>query len=267
VVRDDSTPDPGGANKPDSGGANKPDSGGTSVTLEQLAQLQAGILDDATAARLRRQIRDDPELARRFAALDQVRADLAGLDAEPAPQVPSDVTERISAALRAAAAPPPRAAASGRPIHASGAPVRWRRVGALVGLGALAVAAVMGTVMVLNDSEQPPATGTGPTAEYLKTPRHAGMPLADQKILGLLHQPLNLGPLAEPQRTASCLQGLGYSTGTPVLGATTLGADGSPQVLLLLPAIDPKSLMALLVGSNCGAGDAGLLADALLTRP
>jgi hypothetical protein len=125
--------------------------------------------------------------------------------------------------------------------------------------------------MVLSDSEQPPATGTGPatgpTAEYLKTPRHAGMPLADQKILGLLHQPLNLGPLAEPERMASCLQGLGYSTGTPVLGAAALDTDGGPQVLLLLPATDPKSLMALLVAGNCSAAEAGLVTDALLTRP
>ena len=90
--------------------------------------------------------------------------------------------------------------------------------------------------------------------------------MSDQKILALLDQSPQLGPLADPQRVASCLQGLGYSPATPVLGAATL-SDGSPRVLLLLPATDPKSVMALLVGADCRAADAGLLADALLTRP
>jgi hypothetical protein len=268
VVRDDSTPNSGGDNTPDPGG-DTPEPGDAMAALEQLAQLQAGNLDDATAAQLRQEIRDNPELARQFAALDQVRRYLAGLDSTPAPEAPAEVTARIGAALRAAHPDTPghRVPGSGRRTHASGDPMRWRQVAALAGAGALAVALVVGTVMVLNDSEQPPTPTTGPTAEYLKTPRHAGMPLADQKIIGLLDRPLNLGPLADPSRTASCLQGLGYSTGTPVLGATTFDTDGSPQVLLLLPATDPRSLMALLVAGNCSAADAGLLADALLARP
>jgi hypothetical protein len=245
-VRDDSTPEPGSPDTPE------PDGDDTPVTLEQLAQLQAGTLDDATAAWLRQKISDDPELARRLAALERVRSDLAG----PAPQAPADITARIGAALRAA--PPPG--------HGTGNPQRRRRVAALAGIAALAVAAVIGTVMALNDSEQPPTPPGGPTAEYLKTPRHAGMPMSDQNILALLNRPPQLGPLADPQRIASCRQGLGYSSTTPVLGATTLN-DGGPRVLLLLPATDPKSVMALLVGADCRATDAGLLADAELTRP
>ena len=245
-MRDDSTPEPGSPDPPE------PDGDDTPVTLEQLAQLQAGTLDDATAARLRQKIGDDPELARRLAALDRVRSDLAG----PAPQAPADVTARIGAALRAA--PPPG--------HGTGNPLRRRRLAALAGIAALAVAAVIGTVMALNDSAQPPTPADGPTAEYLKTPRHAGMPLSDQRILALLDQPPQLGPLADPQRIASCLQGLGYAPATPVLGATTRSDDGT-RVLLLLPAPDPKSVMALLVGADCRAADAGLVADAQLTRP
>ncbi len=50
-----------------------------SVTHEQLADLQAGLLDDATAARLRQRIRNDPAVARRYAELEQVRRDLHDL--------------------------------------------------------------------------------------------------------------------------------------------------------------------------------------------
>jgi hypothetical protein len=249
-VRDDSTPATPG-----------PDDD-TPVTLEQLAELQAGLLDDATAARLRQRIRDDPELARRLAALDQVRRDLAGLDATPAPETPAEVTAQIGAALRAAQPGRP-----GPPTHAASHQIPWRRTAAVLGVTAAAAGIGVGTVVLLDDSEHPPASATGPTAEYLKAPRHSGMPLPDRQIVGLLSRAPNLGPLADAAHRDSCLRGLGYATDTPVLGATTLDSDGGPQVVLVLPGTAPKTVMALLVTAKCNAADAGLLADAVLTQP
>lgn len=80
------------------------------ITPELLSDLQAGLLDDATAARVRRQVRADPDAARALAALDTVRRELARLrtDDASAPEVPADVTARIGAALRAAEPPPRR---------------------------------------------------------------------------------------------------------------------------------------------------------------
>jgi len=245
VVRDDGTPE-----DDDDSASESP------VTLEQLADLQAGLLDDAAAARLRRQIRDDPELARRFAALQQIRRDLKDLAGAPAPEPPADVTAQIRAALRGGPARP-------TPTHAVGHRVRWRRPAALVGAAAVALAVVLAVTLLRDDSDRP-TDRTGPTAAMLTPPRHSGMPMADHKILALLARRTDLGPLADPSRLASCLQGLGYSTGTPVLGATVLGDD---RVLLVLPESDPRSVMALLVRNTCRAGDAGLLADAMLTRP
>jgi hypothetical protein len=72
------------------------------VPVELLADLQAGLLDDHTAACLRRRARTDAEVAARLAALDRVRRDLAdlGRDAASAPGLPPDLTARIGAALR-----------------------------------------------------------------------------------------------------------------------------------------------------------------------
>lgn len=72
------------------------------VTAELLADLQAGLLDDATAARVRRIVRTDPHAAQTLAALQAVRSDLAdlGTDARSAPTAPADVIARIGAALR-----------------------------------------------------------------------------------------------------------------------------------------------------------------------
>lgn len=72
------------------------------VTVDLLADLQAGLLDDDAAAELRRRARTDPGVADQLAALDRVRravADLGG-DAASAPEVPADVTARIGATLR-----------------------------------------------------------------------------------------------------------------------------------------------------------------------
>lgn len=73
-----------------------------------LADLQAGLLDEATAARIRARIRADADLARRHAALTRVRRGLADLgtalhaDDPTMPAPPADVSDRLLAAIRAA---------------------------------------------------------------------------------------------------------------------------------------------------------------------
>ena len=71
-----------------------PDTDPPELTAAVLADLQAGLLDDATAARVRRRARDDPEAARTLARFDAVRGELArlGTDASSAPDAPPDVT-------------------------------------------------------------------------------------------------------------------------------------------------------------------------------
>ena len=52
------------------------------LTVELLADLQAGLLDDESAARVRQRVRDNPEAERILRALNQVRCDVATLAAE-----------------------------------------------------------------------------------------------------------------------------------------------------------------------------------------
>ncbi|EUA43579.1 hypothetical protein I552_8320 [Mycobacterium xenopi 3993] len=89
------------------------------LTVELLADLQAGLLDDDAAARLRKRIRADPQAQRALRALNEVRRDLATLGADPAsaPDIPPGVVARITAALRSATVP------AGRLTP----PTRWRR--------------------------------------------------------------------------------------------------------------------------------------------
>lgn len=242
------------------------------VPPELLADLQAGLLDDATARRVRERVRSDPEAARQLAALERVRRELAhlGADAESAPPVPGELTARVVSALRAAP-PPNRVTGDGdkqRPSHtARPALLRNARMSAaVVGAAAALAAVVVGAATLV--TAPAPTRSAGVTAEHITVDRPAhGIPLSDPQIRALTTRPADLGPLSDPGRLASCLTGLGYPPDTEVLGGRPLTVRGRPAVLLIVPAQTPDRLAALAVAPGCDAAHTGLLADALVTRP
>jgi hypothetical protein len=196
-------------------------------------------------------------------ALDRVRRALVelGTDAASAPDVPPTVTARVGAALRAAR--PPAAHAVGR--SAPRLP-RLQVFGLVVGLVAAVAAAVLGGLMLVGDPA--PTRTAGPTARSITvSPPSRDIPLSDSQIVGLLSGPPDYGPLADPQRRASCLDGLGYPAATKVLGARPIDVSGRPAVLMLLPSETPNAVVALLVGPNCDSAHTGLLATKVVTRP
>ena len=229
------------------------------VTPELLADLQGGLLDDATAAALRQRIRSDPEAAQMLAALDQVRRDLAdlGADETSAPDVPGEVTARIGASLRAEHT---------GPTHAVSHTPRWQLIGLVVGIGAAVVGLVIGVLMLMRDPT--PTFSVGPTANSITVSRPApAFPLSNPQIVGLLSQSPDYGRLADPQLRASCLSGLGYSAATQVLGARPVDMHGRPGLLMVLPADTPGMVRALVVAPDCNSAHTGLLADTLVTHP
>ncbi|MDZ4265044.1 MAG: hypothetical protein U1D00_04945 [Mycobacterium sp.] len=257
----------------DSGAGPRPDctpdrdpAPGTALTPELLADLQAGLLDDTTAARVRRQARADPEATRVLADLDAVRRDLAHLGSDPrtAPAVPAAVTARVGAALRAA--PPPGPSSGG---HALPRPslTRRQRAGLTLGIGAVAAAVVLGAVMVTRDDGS--ALPSGPTADQItveQTVDDTDFPVSDTELQAALSEVADLGPLADAQRRAACLAGPGHSPAPEVLGGRQLEVSGRPAVLLLIPGEPPGQVLALAVEPDCSAADTGLIAERVLPR-
>jgi hypothetical protein len=240
------------------------------VPLSVLADLQAGRLDDADAAAVRRRIRDDPDTALRKEVLDRVRSDLAqlGIDSGSAPEVPAEVTARVHDALRRE--PPAHrvvAPHGADAAHAARGPgPRFRIVAAAVGMCAALAAAGVGTAMLQRAPDRVPTTG--PTAERITVSNHSdGIILTNSQILDLLGQPLDLGPLADPQRRASCLSGLGYPTAAPVLGARPVAIGGRSGILVLLAGDIPRAVNSVVVALNCSSVDTGLLARRVVPRP
>lgn len=240
------------------------------IPVPWLANLQAGLLDDDTAAVIRRRVLDDPESARRMDALERVRRDLAdlGTDSASAPDVPADVTARVAAALRPE---PPQAnrVVGSSPTTATHAArrsgIRFRAVMAVVGVGATLIAAGVGTGMLLHAPTR--TTTADPTAERITVSKPLGLPMSDPEILALLSTPPDLGPLADPQRRASCLTGLGYPPSAAVLGARPVAIGAVSGVLVLLPSDAPRAVNAIAVGLNCSSVHTGLLAQRVVIRP
>jgi hypothetical protein len=165
------------------------------VTVDLLADLQAGLLDDQGAARLRQRARTEPDIAGQLSALERVRRDVAdlGSDAASAPDIPADITARIGAALRSARAPSSR----------------LRRAAAVTGVAAVVAAGAVGTTMLVR-SRSGGIFGTSPAASSSEASRpRDGIPLADDEVIALLSRPPDLGALTDPLRRVSCLSGLG----------------------------------------------------------
>jgi hypothetical protein len=229
-----------------------------SVSMELLSDLQAGLLDDRAAARLRRRARIDSGVARQLAALDRVRRDVVTLrvDGDSAGDIPAEVTARIGTALREQ--PSLVSGATTRPARH-----RLRIVAAAAGVAAVIAAATLGTATLLRTgSSTAPAASSSPVA-------HAsdGLPVTDEQLLALLHRPTDLGILNDPKRLVSCLGALGYPPSSRVLGAQSLAVRGTPGVLMLLPGDAPGRINAVVVDPNCSSVDTGLLASRAVGDP
>jgi len=227
------------------------------LTVDSLANLQAGLHDDNTAARLRKKVRTDPDAQQTMDALNRVRGDVAALssDGSSAPEVDPAVVNRIGAALRAQHA-----------VRRGGLPRSGRLAVAAVGLIAIAVAAWLGTRALIT---APVSTTSRPTTiEHITVSRPPlSIPLSDQQILALVDHEPDFGPLTDPRHRASCLSGLGYPTNARVLGARPIDIAGHPAVLLVLPGDAPGDVKALAVAPTCSAANTGLSADRIVTRP
>ena len=250
-----------GPDDSDDAGADPP------LTVEALADLQAGLLDDDAAARLRKQVRADPDAQQTMDALNRVRRDIAalGTDASSAPDVAPGVVDSVAAALRAERPERSRRRAA-HTIRRGGLPRPARLAVAMAGLAAVAAAIWLGTSALITAPAPTPSRPT--TAEHITVSRPPmTIPLSDQQILDLLDAEPDFGPFADPRRRTSCLAGLGYPADARVLGARPVEIAGRQAVVLVLPGDTPGTLTALAVPPTCSSVNTGLLADRIVNRP
>ena len=126
------------------------------VSVDAIADLQAGLLDDAAAARLRNTVRTDPGARQTMDALNRVRREVAALGSDPssAPDVDPAAVDGIAAALRKQHA-----------VERGGLPRPARLAVAAAGLVAVAVAVWLGTRSLITAPESTPSRPT--TIEHI----------------------------------------------------------------------------------------------------
>lgn len=130
-----------------------------------------------------------------------------------------------------------------RPAHSLRPPARRTRVAGMVGLAAVIIAAGLGTAALMHTPQ--PTPRTHPTLQEITvSPSTDTIGLSESDIFALLDDERDYGPLSDPQRLASCLNGLDYPTTTPVLGARPIEIGGRPGVLLVLPEDQPDTVVA-----------------------
>ncbi|HZA11822.1 hypothetical protein [Mycobacterium sp.] len=139
------------------------------------------------------------------------------------------------------------------------------RVGALAGLAAAIAAIGIGAVMLLMTPGSTPRPA--PTIQQITVARLPAIPLSGPEIAALVRRPPDYGALADPQRRASCLSGLGYPISAPILGAKAVHVGGQPAVLLVLAADTPNDLVALAVRADCNSAETGLIAQTQVAPP
>ena len=212
-----------------------------SITPELLADLQAGLLDDATAAALRRTCTRRPR-RRRHAGRPRPGPPRSGRTRRRRrlrTRRPAAVTARVGAALHAQ---PPHDGQAGRRIRS--AHLRWQLVALVAGVGAAVMGVVLGGLMLAR--EPAPTRSSRPTAK-----QHHGVAAANRAPAAgaadrrpAVPQPPTTARSRTPQRRASCLSGLGYSVGdTRCSGARPLDMHGQPAVLMLLPGDTPEAVL------------------------
>ncbi|MFY2858559.1 hypothetical protein ACOJVU_01635 [Mycobacterium sp. THU-M104] len=239
--------------------------GGPPLTVDALADMQAGLLGSEDAARLRRRVRADQRAQGVLRALNRVRRDVAAVASDPvsAPEPPPGVTARVSAALRSAG--PPSGCSPG-PAHFARPRIRPARVIAVsAGFAATLAGIGLGTAALIHAPASTPSTEV--TAEHITVSAlPMAIPLSRSEILDLLDRGPDYGPLRDPQRRASCLTGLGYQASAQVLGARPVQINARAGVLLVLAGDTPGSLAVFAVAPSCSAADTGLLADTQVPR-
>ncbi|MEV4051148.1 hypothetical protein AB0J55_08145 [Amycolatopsis sp. NPDC049688] len=244
-------------------------------SVDVLADLHAGVLDEARAAELWPLVDADPEAREILAALDATQADLASLAHAPAPRMPAEFAARLDAALAAEAAAhfPERAQRDPaqpertQPSAPQAAPVvdlaaarrkRNKRLGWAAGVLTAAAAAVVAvTVAIPNTSQQ---TGT-PNVAAPTGPSVGNDGSGAQALIGKAVGVRDFGPLQTEDRLDACIAAAGLDPKVRPEGIRPVNVGGKAGVMIILTTGKLAQFRLVAFGADCGPGNPAVLFD------
>jgi hypothetical protein len=236
-------------------------------SVDVVADLHAGVLDERAAAELWPLVNADPDARAILEALESTTADLATLTAGPIEPMPPHFAERLEAAL-ANGAGLQRGEPAVAPVVSLDAARRRRhkRVGWGAGVLAVAAAAIAAVVITLPTSEkasdttvaQPPAPTTG---HSLGEPSVSGNGDGAEALVGPALGVRDFGPLGNEAHLDACMAAAGLDPQVRPAGIRPVTVGEQTGVLVILTTGKLAQYRIIAFGPDCGPGNPAILFD------
>jgi len=246
-------------------------------SVDLIADLQAGVLDQREATELWPQVEADPEARAILAALSSTSADLAELGAAPVEPMPDHLWARIDAAItqeaaqRAASTQPPVAAPapSERLAPVVGIDAARRKRNKRIGWGAgilTAAAAAVAAIAITVPSNQTTngdaiAQPTPPPTQGSEPPLALREGELNASAIGPAIGARDFGPLQNEDRLDECVAANGIDPAVKPAGVRGVTIDGRPATLVVLVTGKIGQFRLLALSPDCGPSTPGKIFD------
>jgi len=238
-------------------------------SVDLLADLHAGVLDDDEAARLWPLVQADSEARAIIDALEATTADLADLSAD-VPPMPAEFAARLDAAIAEESRRAfPQQQSGVAPVVSLDAARRRRnkRIGWISGVVAVAAAAVAAVAIAIPGGTSPSSGGNVAAPPPGQSAQQPPLNLrSDQaaSAVGQMQGTFDYGPLGGADALQRCLTAAGFADTAKPIGVRQGSIDGQPAVLTLLTTGQLAKFRLVAFAPTCGSDNAGVLLDKVI---
>ncbi|OXM51526.1 hypothetical protein [Amycolatopsis alba] len=242
-------------------------------SVDVLADLHAGVLDEREAAELWPLVNADPEALAIIEALRSTTADLAGLANEPVAPMPAEYAARIDAALAAEMRTSPAFQGAPEGQQAQVAPVvdlaaarrrRNKRIGWGAGIATVAAAAIAAVAIVVPTTQQstpggvaqPPPAPTGPSV--------GGDGHGAEALVGKAIGVRDFGSLKTEEKLDACVEAAGLDPDVRPEGIRPVNVAGKDGVMVIYTTGKLAQFRIVAFGADCGPGKPSILFDKII---
>ncbi|KZB84899.1 hypothetical protein [Amycolatopsis regifaucium] len=242
-------------------------------SVDVLADLHAGVLDEREAAELWPLVNADPEALAIIEALEATTADLAELANEPVAPMPAEFAARLDAALAAEMRASPAFQGAPQGPQAPVAPVvdlaaarrkRNKRIGWGAGIATVAAAAIAAVAIVVPTTQQttpggvaqPPPAPTGPSV--------GGDGGGAEALVGKAVGVRDFGSLKTEERLDACVAAAGLDPDVRPEGIRPVNVAGKDGVMVIYTTGKLAQFRIVAFGADCGPGNPAILFDKII---
>ncbi|MGY6657113.1 hypothetical protein ACXIZN_33630 [Amycolatopsis sp. TRM77291] len=243
-------------------------------SVDVLADLHAGVLDEREAAELWPLVNADPEALAIIEALEATTADLAELANEPVAPMPAEYAARIDAALAAEMRMTPAFQGASERPQEQVAPVvdlaaarrrRNKRIGWGAGIATVAAAAIAAVAIVVPTTREPDSGGIAqPAPSAPSGPSVGGDGGGAEALVGKAIGVRDFGSLKTEERLDACVAAAGMDADVRPEGIRPVNVAGKDGVMVIYTTGKLAQFRIVAFGADCGPGNPAVLFDKII---